>query len=54
MRAVGRDPGDKDSWEEQGCWERTRTSERDEVIEREGDSWWGTRLHGGDKDTADG
>lgn len=46
MLKWGKDPGDKDSWEEQGCWERTRMSGRDKVTEREGDSWQGTRLHG--------
>lgn len=54
MLKWGKDPGDKDSWEGQGCWERMRTFGRDEVTEREGDSWQGIRLHGGDKDTTDG
>lgn len=43
----GEDPGEKESWEEQGRWERTGMSARDEVAERDGDSWQGTGLHGG-------
>lgn len=41
MLKWGKDPGDKDSWEEQEYWERTRMSGRDEVVERDGESWGG-------------
>lgn len=41
MLKRGKDPGDKDGWEEQEYWERTRMSGGDEVVERDGGRWGG-------------